>query len=181
MLIPLIYSITFDLIQVQKIKMYPWKFNSSPPKNDGWKKTFLLGFGNFFSAIIVSFREGSWHRLHTAFTFLDGFFRLHNPMSTFGHQGTGSVHPRHVLRSSALLLALQWRERRKSDDCIGMHWITWWRGKNHIQTMLLQISSNKKPGGLAIWQWGSWTRKNIFRTWPISNVLQLTVDVRTGV
>ena len=44
MLIPLIYSITFDLIQVQKIKMYPWKFNSSPPKNDGWKTIISYGF-----------------------------------------------------------------------------------------------------------------------------------------
>ena len=121
MLIPLIYNF-WPYPSPKNQNVPPGSLTVRPPKNDGWKKTFLLGFGNFFSAIIVSFREGSWHRLHTALTFLDGL-RLHNPTSTFGHQGTGSVHPRHVLRSSALPGALRRREpnrnRRKSDDCIG--------------------------------------------------------------
>ena len=43
-------------------KMYhtPWKFNSLPLKNDGWKMNFLLGFGNFLGAML-NFRGGTYY------------------------------------------------------------------------------------------------------------------------
>ena len=40
------------------VRSTPWKTNSSPLQNSGWKTIFLLGFGLFSGALAVSFREG---------------------------------------------------------------------------------------------------------------------------
>ena len=57
-------------VMVAKFRLRPPKINSSPLKNDGWKSTFLLGFGMvLFQGLTVkrggckdvSCHRGDWH------------------------------------------------------------------------------------------------------------------------